>query len=323
MAAGGDAPTTQVAFIAATGRSGSTLVSRVLGSLPGVASVGELCWLWTYGALRNRPCGCGEHFLDCPFWTAVGQTAYGGWEHVDAERANDLRRSLTANKRVPELLTRPTARTARDIDAYTALLGPLYAAISQHSGGAVVVDNSKQAAVALLTRRTPGVELSVVHLVRRSHGVAYSWTKHVARADKEGREMRRRSPFRSAARWQIDNILYEALGRTGSPRLLVRYEDFVEQPREATVRMAEFLDLDLTADDLPFPGPRQVELGTDHSVWGNPMRLRTGVEQLRPDEAWRRELEPGQRRLVTAVTLPALVRYGYLQRGGRASFSDR
>jgi hypothetical protein len=314
MTAGDTAASTQVAFIAATGRSGSTLVSRVLGSLPGVCSVGELCWLWTYGVLRNRPCGCGEEFWSCPFWSEVGRTAYGGWDNVDAAHANDLRRYLTANTRLPELLSTPTRRTATKLAEYSALLSPLYAAISLHSGAKVVVDNSKQAAVALLTRRTPGVQLSVIHLVRRSHGVAYSWTKHVARSDKGGAEMRRRSPWRTAARWQLDNLLYETLGRTGSPRILLRYEDFVDAPRDSTLRLVDFLGLGLHSEDLPFTSSSEVVLATDHSVWGNPMRLRAGPERLRPDEAWRRELPTGQRRLVSAVSLPALARYGYLGR---------
>ncbi len=60
MIEGGTGDVSRVCLIGATGRSGSTLVSRVLGSVPGAFSVGELCWLWTYGVLRNRACGCGQ-----------------------------------------------------------------------------------------------------------------------------------------------------------------------------------------------------------------------------------------------------------------------
>lgn len=303
----------RVCFIGATGRSGSTLVSRVLGSLPGVCSVGELCWLWTYGVLRNRPCGCGESFLDCAFWTDVGKRAFGGWETVDAHRANELRRRVTRNQRIPELLTRPLPPTARDIDEYVELLAPLYAAITSESGAAVIVDNSKQPEVALLARRTPGVDLSVLHLVRRSHGVAYSWTKHVARSDKAGREMLRRSPSRTAAAWLADNALFETIGRTGTPRLPLRYEDFVLDPQASTQRVLDFLGLDVPQEQLPFRGPTEVVLAGDHSVWGNPMRLQTGAIPLRPDEGWREGLPAEARRTVSAISWPGLLRYGYLR----------
>src|SRR3712207_4296906 len=149
----------QVAFIGATGRSGSTLLSRVLGTVPGVCSVGELCWIWSYGVLRNRSCGCGAAFSDCPFWTGVGKRAYGGWDQLDAERATALRRSLTGNTRIPHLWSGGRGSFASDLAEYAGLLGGLYAAIRDESGAQVVVDNSKQTGAALVARRAPGVQL--------------------------------------------------------------------------------------------------------------------------------------------------------------------
>ncbi len=306
------APPARVAFIGGTGRSGSTLLSRVLGAVPGLCSVGELHWLWSYGVLNNRSCGCGRDFADCPFWTAVGARAFGGWDRVDATRANSLRRDLTRNARIPQLWTGGSGRFARDLEEYAGLESALYAAISAESGNSVIVDNSKQMAAALIARRAPGVDLSVIHLVRRSHGVAYSWTKSVARSDMGGRDMRRRSPARTALRWTADNGLFETLGRSGTPRLLVRYEDFVTGAREQTERVLEFVGVPADAPALSFVGDTWVDLGSDHSVWGNPMRLRTGREALRPDDAWRTGLPAPARRVVTSLSLPALLRYGYL-----------
>ena len=44
-----------------------------------------------------------------------------------------------------------------------------------------------------------------------------------------------------------------------------------------------------------------------------PMRFTTGRIRIRRDEQWRAALPPGQRRAVTALTLPLLARYGYAQ----------
>ena len=270
----------RVAFIGATGRSGSTLLSRVLGSLPGVCSVGELSWIWTYGVLRNRECGCGLPFHDCPFWTAVGDRAFGGWEQVDATCANDQRRRLTRNTQVPRLLS-GRGRGDRELGEYVERLDPLYHAISSVAGGAQVVDNSKQAVVALIARRAPGVDLSVIHLVRRSHGVAYSWTKHVARSDKQGMEMRRRGSARTASRWVLDNALFELLGKYGHP------------PRPGPLRGLRGRTSQPRSSGWPASSPStspgrttlrrdrtRSSLASDHSVWGNPMRLRTGPERF-------------------------------------------
>lgn len=310
---GQDGGAVRVAFIGATGRSGSTLVSRVLGSVPGVCSVGELCWLWNYGLLRNRLCGCGEPFLACSFWRGVGDIAFGGWSHVDAERAITLRRRLTANARLPRLWVEDRRGIeSRELTEYRGLMSALYRGIQIQSGARVVVDNSKQAAAGLIVRRAAGVEMRLVHLVRRSHGVAYSWAKHVARSDLDGNEMRRRSPARTAARWTLDNALFEALGRSGTERTLLRYEDFVADARVATECIMRFLSLEVTSGDLSFVRADSVDLGADHSVWGNPMRLRSGREELRPDEAWRTTMAPRDRRLVTGVSALGLARYGYL-----------
>jgi hypothetical protein len=58
-----------------------------------------------------------------------------------------------------------------------------------------------------------------------------------------------------------------------------------------------------------------VELGENHTVTGNPDRFHRGPVELREDRAWRRNLPPPQRLVVTTLALPLLARYGYL--GGR------
>lgn len=71
-------------YLAGIGRSGSTLLERLLGEVPGVCSLGEVTHLWRRGVLRNERCGCGTPFLDCPFWRKVGESAFGGWRSADA-----------------------------------------------------------------------------------------------------------------------------------------------------------------------------------------------------------------------------------------------
>jgi hypothetical protein len=51
-------------------------------------------------------------------------------------------------------------------------------------------------------------------------------------------------------------------------------------------------------------------------VAGNPMRFEEGRLGLRPDEAWRDRLAPKERALVTAITSPLLIGYGYMGRSG-------
>ena len=62
----------------------------------------------------------------------------------------------------------------------------------------------------------------------------------------------------------------------------------------------------------PFEAPDRVRLAAAHGVAGNPSRFTTGTVTLREDDAWRTELRPADRRRITAVTWPLLVRHGYV-----------
>ena len=66
--------------------------------------------------------------------------------------------------------------------AYQALTDRLYQAVRKVSGASVIVDSSKHASYALLLRDLPEFEFRLVHLVRRSHGVAHSWSRRVLQA---------------------------------------------------------------------------------------------------------------------------------------------
>lgn len=350
-----------VAYIGGMGRSGSTLLARVLGQVPGVCQVGELCYLWKQSVLRDRLCSCGRAFSACPFWRQVGEAAFGGWDAEQARHADALRRRVERNRNVVRMAWhRPTppdgtGRGAghgpagrrrndhpagrgtdhaggrgtdhdggavaagdhgfrRELDEYRALMVQVFAAVQTVSGCQVVVDNSKLPSSAYLLRGAPGVDLRVLHLVRSSHGVSYSWSKELAREDFDGQPMRRFSPSRSATEWLAYNAAFELLAALGVPRLLLHYEDFVADPRRWTVAVLDFLGVPAAGNHLAFLGPDAVHLDSDHGLWGNPMRVRVGRQPLRRDDAWRTGLPRRDRLTVTALSLPGLVRYGYLAR---------
>ena len=89
-----------VLYVGGLGRSGSTLLDRMLGRLDDVWSVGELVHLWERGLKENNRCGCGRCFADCPFWRRVGEVAFGGWDTLDADEVLALRRPQVAGDRL-------------------------------------------------------------------------------------------------------------------------------------------------------------------------------------------------------------------------------
>ena len=60
---------------------------------------------------------------------------------------------------------------------------------------------------------------------------------------------------------------------------------------------------------LPFVGPSEARTTANHSVAGNPDRLRHGQITLRSDDRWRTAMASRDRRLVSALTAPLLLRY--------------
>ena len=191
------------------------------------------------------------------------------------------------------------------------------------SGAKVLIDSSKHAALAYCLRQSPDIDLRVVHVVRDSRGVAYSWTKKVARPEADGAEMTRYHPGRSALLWNAHNCAFTLLRRCGVPVKRIRYEELLANPRGAIFGLATYAGIE--DPDLSFikrnpDGTDHAELGPCHSAAGNPMRFMVGSVPLRTDDAWRRSLAPGQRRLVGALTAPLLGAYGYpLVSAGRTS----
>jgi hypothetical protein len=114
----------------------------------------------------------------------------------------------------------------------------------------------------------------------------------------------------SSLRWLAYNALTGSL-RRHVPYLFVRYEDLVAMPREALVRIAAFAGVDVDPVDLSFIEGRDVALGPNHTVEGNPMRIGARALVLRRDDKWTHAMPLRERASVTLLTLPSLRRYGY------------
>jgi hypothetical protein len=169
--------TIRVLYIAGSGRSGSTILDRILGQLDGWFSVGELVNLWERGLIAGRKCGCGVPVPQCPLWTAVLSRAFGAPVGVDARRMALLGRQRVRPGSLPPLLAARGRTAAPDGDEYRATLARLYRAVHDHTGCRVIVDSSKSPVYAELLATLPGADVSVVHLVRDPRASAYSWLR--------------------------------------------------------------------------------------------------------------------------------------------------
>jgi hypothetical protein len=297
-----------VVYIAGYGRSGSTLLDLLLGRVERWFSMGEFRLVWH--ALRDGwRCACGAEVGDCPVWHEVVQRA--GVTDVAPVLA-DLRTTLRV-RRVPGLLA--PVLLGRHRAAYARAVGTLasmYAAASDVSGARVLVDSSKDPMYGLVLARVPGITLHVVHLVRDSRAVAWSWQRKRLRPEigDTAAYMPLRSASRTSLDWDLRNALTHALGRRAATYTRLTYESLVDDHDAAVEMIARVVTGDAVTVASCADRP-------NHTVAGNPMRFDAALD-VRPDVEWRQRLSAPDRRVVSALTWPLLRLYGYRVRDGSA-----
>lgn len=314
-----------VLFIAGMGRSGSTLLDRILGHVEGFYSMGELCAIWHAGMIENRLCGCSVPFSDCPFWSHVLDGMFA--PSFDPSETLALRRSVDRSWRLPQhlLSLSPPSNQWKSTPGhiistqdqvfslrryiYGGKVTSLIERVSQESGAGVLIDSSKQPGHGFSLLAYGRVNLHVIHLVRDARAVAHSWTRVVPRPDAWGDEMERRAPLRTALVWGIRNLATEALGHRAASYQRIRYEDFVAGPKRIVQQILE--KLDYRATGLDFLTDQDVDLQPQHLISGNPSKFAVGKVPIRLDNEWEIAMPTRSKELVTAFTWPFLLRYGY------------
>jgi hypothetical protein len=301
----------KVLYIAGCGRSGSTILDNILGQLDGFVSVGEIRYLWQRGMIDDRLCGCGEPFSSCPFWTEVLRRVREG-DELDPARIVELLGRGTRARHIPWLLrTRRHPERVRDrLQDLPNVLAHIYGSVAETTGARVIVDSSKLPTYGEMLRHVPGVETYVVHLVRDPRATAFSWMRAKPLPERDGRMMQQQRPSKSAALWMLWNAATEGFWGQGSRSLRLRYEDFIASPQAVVERIVGLVGERVS--ELPFVAADQVTLATTHGVAGNPSRFTTGVVPLRLDAAWRDQMRPRDRLLVSTLTAPLGYRYRYL-----------
>jgi hypothetical protein len=309
----------KVIYIAGYGRSGSTLLDAILGSLPGVVGTGELTRLFT-GLDGAEVCSCSRPVDQCPFWAKVQSDIGGGSGQANHRVTNRLTRRMDA---------RAWMHSARAYIRYRDLWLAVLRSIARASSAELIVDSSKtgrkvSGRITMLSQ-VCGLDISVVHLVRDPRAVMWSAQRGSNRALARGASPRCPSVLmiRALLGWTLTNIRTEALlyrATEQTPHVRIRYEDLVASPHEVA-RHALSL-----GDGRRAPrGDAEILLGPiapGHGIAGNRMRRRGG-QSLRLDDEWRKEL-PRWAEVLAWSTWPLSRRYGYslrLRTGGRPAFS--
>jgi hypothetical protein len=278
-------------YISGSGRSGSTLLERLLHSAPQNCALGELHVLWRQ-APEGITCACGQRLADDPWWRQVlGRGAIGSAELAEMGALESVvsRTGFLLSKRFDLAAIRHDRRVARFLE----LQFRLYDAIAAQTGAAVLIDSSKAGPRAWLLATDPRV--GILHLDRHPSDVLASWRSR--KFDKGlGADMQRLSIRQAGADWFKAELLIRRLRRR-RPVLTLAYDQFVRQPR-ATMAAT----LGATAGDIAWTGERCFSpAGGYHSLNGNPDRFESGEIEIAPRRVDRRRLSPVDRYSVAMV----------------------
>ncbi len=285
-------------------RSGTTLIGNILGELPGAVHVGELRYLWlngVAGAGTNNRCGCGAVLTECPLWSEV--LTRSDAERLAPEliaRQRDCLRTRHTAARLAEATGRRT--TAQPAAQALADLVRLYRTIAEVSGSNIIIDSGKFPAEAAAICGSTELDARILHVVRDPRATAESW-----RSAKE--YIPAMGVARSTLYWVGFNHASAQIGAQFPDRCQrIGYEQFVAAPRQV---LGEVLDRWQLAGDPGVSADGRVTLGVNHTVTGNPDRLRRGEVQIRPDDRWLHTQPAPARLAASALAAPWLRRYGY------------
>lgn len=303
----------KVLYIAGWGRSGSTILEKILGQIKGFFAAGELYSIWDRGLLKNRYCSCGNPFNKCEVWETIIDRAYGGKVKIDAhEMLNFSERSIHAKNFPLMLMNRGKPVFASRLSKYLRNIEKLYQSIKFTTNSKVIIDSSKSPFYGYVLTKVRTIDLYVVHMIRDPRAVAYSWQrKKLFQPDtRNNLYMAQLGPILCSLRWNMQNLATEAFWRSSPERyLMLRYEDFINQPLDKIKGILDLIEEE--PSDLPFIGHHKVDLGKIHSVSGNPIRFQNGHVDLRLDGQWMSKMKITHRNLISFLTSPLLKRYNY------------
>lgn len=297
-------------YIIGASRSGSTILSAVLGTHPEILAAGELNRLFKDDLSGPKVCACGEPIERCEFWSHVLDEWSNGGEGFDTREYLRLQDRFERFRQLPRLgreILRPSAELAK----YGHWTRKLIQAIGQVGEAAIIADSSKQpprAASLVLARVTN--DLILIHLLRDPRAVAWSRVKYVG-SPWRPRWLIRPVPVavRAALDWTIRNFTSELLARVlDVPYVMVRYEDFVNDPGSVLGRIAVPLGVSLA--DVAARVAEGESFAFKHIVAGNQIR-HSGSLPVIPDLDWHLDSPAWMRRLVWLLTGWLARHYGY------------
>ena len=217
-------------YIIGSGRSGSTVIERILNSAPNVIGVGEIHALWRL-PIDTLLCSCGERVPDCPFWNMALEHAGIGPQEL--KRLAELEGSVIRNSYLIKLGYN-LEKIAADprIAEFNALQERLFEGVRIAGNADIVLDSSKAGPRAWVLSAMQSKPV-LLHSYRGAKDVISSWRR--PKFEPSTNTPMKKPPIREAA---IDWIKVERAARTLAKGVDLNRIDYLEFSQKSKRRDA-------------------------------------------------------------------------------------
>ena len=309
----------QILYIGGYGRSGSTLIERILATdtrILGGGEIANLLPMLLYPEKQSTPlpkCSCGANLEDCKVWGPLVQDLLT----LSRKRLLDY----LISQRIVESLSVYIFQKSRK-PKFVGLYEEFTQKVFRHLfslGINVVIDSSKTSRLCafrpLALARWSGYKVRLLHLVRDGRGCILSNLRGDNIKMERGLSNVRRPAalVRTTLSWIIANWAARRFGKSFPEAYTVlRFEDFIREPRKTLENLARFLDLDLIEplNVLTRMQYEEIEVPQTHQISGNRLRFESRL-RLSPPKNWRELLPSLYQWFFWALAGWEAKRYGY------------
>lgn len=301
---------TTIIYIAGYGRSGSTLLERILSSHKKIFGTGELTNFLNMIDSEDSFCSCGKKVQECEFWSDVIRKSYGNFANV-----HELKDIQNEFESFSGFLGYVFGHRYDKRAIYRTFSQKLFSGISQKLSDEVsyIVDSSKTARKTffrpIALSRIASLNVKVIHLVRDGRGCMWSNLKGSNGRMEKGLDPR--IPFaalRSVISWPIANISAHIFQVIHPPEnyCRIKYEDFVEQPGLTFAKLGKFLNVNFDQQVEMLENKEGIPLS--HQLSGNRLRAKKKII-LKKDVEWKSKLKLRHKLLFGILNWPLSLFY--------------
>lgn len=293
----------KIIYLTGYGRSGGTLIGRLLGDTKNAFFIGELRNFWKYGLIKNHDCSCGKKFDTCDFWGKVADKYTKSFPSDNIKKLSKEFREFEKLKnyfKLRKIKGNNNSRLKKSLDKYLERNERLFEIVCEVSGKNILVSSSRITGRLFALSFSEKLKIYPVFLMRDPRGVLNSMVQFDNRLYGEYRH----NALKQLASWNANTLLsVQIMNKISKGKVLFNlYSEFTKDPDQELEDLKSILNDDL--DYSQHNGEISINLHSGHIFAGNQMRFKSGSVPIIQDLKWKQQLSFLNKALASVVSLP-------------------